>query len=149
MTKVAGNWGDNGGGNHDPRRRPSAPVRSPANKHNRYARTENSTQAKVLSSSPIDNNRGYPMAFSPQTDLPEINGHEGAEILAEMIRAAFPGLTTAERCRRAGAYLDLHPRNVRRLEAGETRGDALHFYRLMKRIGLEQTLVIIEKVARQ
>lgn len=103
-------------------------------------------QARNSSSSPRNGFRGFPMAISPHSQLPEVNGAESSAILAEMIREAFPGLTTAERCRRAGVLLGIHPRNVRRLEAGETAGSALHFYRLMKRLGVDRTLEIIDRV---
>lgn len=79
------------------------------------------------------------MAFSPHSL------DQTSAVIADMIREAFPGLSTAQRCQQAARLLDLHPRNVRRLEAGETRGTADHFLALMRRLGVDKTLQILER----
>jgi hypothetical protein len=71
------------------------------------------------------------------------------KILCDMIRELFPGLSTAERCKRAGQLLGLHQRHVRRLEAGETGGRARDFLVLMNRLGAERTLAIIERYSQR
>lgn len=107
-----------------------------------------SARAKILSGPVSEHHRGFQVAYlkeSTREAFPALRPKESRRIFAEMLRELLPQMSIEQRSVRAARILGVSPSTVRRLCAGETRVDAEHFLLLLRKLGVDRTIEIINR----